>query len=232
MKRVQSVVAILLLISSLIFGTTAFMSSVYAQIKDSPMSNTSNTNANISNEGSNIDTFTSSGKIGSLVFVHEKPTNENISSENKNNNRSDIAALAVNATKFVLSGDWNLKVDKGKVITFTAKFIKVLADGNRWHTHEISNFNSNNTGIGLKPVKTISFSGTVDVKLNNTTPWYGTNVNIMISKGKTITIVLDNNATGDHFQGQPIYGVVDSIKDANGKEMLGEQHQLITTLEK
>lgn len=209
------------------------MTLVSAQMNGSSLSNTSDVISSITNGGSNaIDTFTSSGKISSLVFVHEKPTKENNSIENKNNNRSDIASLSINATKFVLSGNWHLKIDKGKVTTFTAKFIKVLADGNRWHTHEITNFNSNNhTRIELKPDNKISFSGTVNVKLNNTTPWNGTNVNVMISKGKTITIVLDNNATGDHFQGQPIYGVVDSIKDASGKEMLGEQLQLITKLE-
>ena len=236
LKRILSAVAILLLASGLIFGATGIVTSVSAQMIGSPMSNTSNVKASFSNEGSNaIDTFTSSGKISSLVFVHEKPTKDNNSSENKVlsvKNRSDIAGQTVNATKFVLSGNWDLKVDKGKVANFTAKFIKVLADGNRWHTHDITNFNSkNNTKVELKPDNTISFSGTVDVKLNNTTPWNGTNVNVMISKGKTITIVLDNNATGDHFQGQPIYGIVDSIKDASGKEMLSWQHQIITKLE-
>jgi hypothetical protein len=235
LKRILSAFAILLLSSGLIFGAIGIVTSVSAQMMGSPTSNTSNLKASLSNEGSNaIDTFTSSGKISSLVFVHEKPTKDNNSSEIKVlsvNNRSDIAGQTVNATKFVLSGNWELKVDKGKVANFTAKFIKVLADGNRWHTHEITNFNSNNTRIELKPDNTLSISGTVDVKLNNTIPWNGTNANVMISKGKTITIVLDNNATGDHFQGQPIYGIVDSIKDASGKEMLSEQHQIITKLE-
>lgn len=222
MKRILSVFAILLLGLSLIFGTTDFMVSVYAQVNNPPMSNLSNTS--VSNKGSSkIDTFTSSGKISSLVFVHEKLAKEN---------KSNIASNFTNATKFVLSGNWDLKVDKGKVTDFTANFVKVLANGSRWHTHEISNFNSNNTGIELKPDKMTSFSGTVDVKLNNTTPWNGTNVNVMLSKGKTIQIVLDNNATGNHFQGQPIYGTVDSIKDGTGKEMLGEQNQIITRLEK
>jgi hypothetical protein len=149
-----------------------------------------------------------------------------------NNNSSDIATLSVNAKKFVLSGNWNLKVENGKPTAFIAKFIKVLSDGNRWHTHEITNFKSNNdTRVELKPDNTISFSGTVDVKLNNTSPWNGTNVNIMISKGKAISIILDDNATGDHFQGQPIYGIVESIKDANANEMLSTQHQIIQRLQ-
>jgi hypothetical protein len=51
--------------------------------------------------------------------------------------------------------------------------------------------------------------------------------NILISKGKVITINLDNNATSNHFQGQPIYGVVESIKDANGNELLTAQQQAL-----
>jgi hypothetical protein len=181
---------------------------------------------NISTSSNTRDTFIATGKISSLIFVHENPANANNTSGRKIlSNGSDMAVSSVNAKKFLLSGNWDLKVDKGKIINFAAEFIKVLADGNRWHTHEITNFNSNDqTRMELKPDNTISFSGTVDVKLNNTTPWNGTNVNVMISKGKTIAIVLDNNATGDHFQGQSIYGVVDSIKDASGNEMLGEQH--------
>ena len=147
-------------------------------------------------------------------------------------NYSVAVTLSVNSKKFVLSGNWDLKVEDGKPTAFTAKFIKVLSDGNRWHTHEITNFKSNNdTRVELKPDNTMSFSGTVDVKLNNTSPWNGTNVNIMISKGKTISIILDDNATGDHFQGQPIYGIVESIKDANANEMLSEQHQIIQRLQ-
>jgi len=49
--------------------------------------------------------------------------------------------------------------------------------------------------------------------------------NILISGGKVFTIKLDNNATSNHFQGQPIYGVVESIKDADGNELLKAQKQ-------
>jgi hypothetical protein len=42
----------------------------------------------------------------------------------------------------------------------------------------------------------------------------------LITSGKVIAIILDNEAMANHFQGQPIYGVVQSIKDAHGNEML------------
>ena len=54
----------------------------------------------------------------------------------------------------------------------------------------------------------------------------------MINIGKTITINLDNQATGNHFQGQPIYGVVESMKDSTGNEMLKAQQQAVHRTEK
>jgi hypothetical protein len=38
---------------------------------------------------------------------------------------------------------------------------------------------------------------------------------------------LDNGATSNHFQGQPIYGTVESIKDANGNELLKAQQEAL-----
>jgi len=61
--------------------------------------------------------------------------------------------------------------------------------------------------------------------LNNTSAW--NNVNILIFKGKVISINLDNNATSNHFRGQPIYWVVESIKDANGNGLLRAQQQAL-----
>jgi hypothetical protein len=79
----------------------------------------------------------------------------------------------------------------------------------------------------LSSNKSVSIPGTVDIKLNGTSVWNNVKANILISKGKVITINLDNNATGDHFQGQPIYGAVESIKDANGTELLKAQQQAL-----
>lgn len=73
--------------------------------------------------------------------------------------------------------------------------------------HVISNFKSiNNTKVNLLPDRNASIYGTVDVKFNGTSLWNATKVNILINKGKAITINLDNQATANHFQGQPIWG--------------------------
>jgi hypothetical protein len=225
-EKRENIVA-LALILGLIFAATASSSSlipVFAQANQTSSAAASNrTKMNGNTTGvtasiiSPMNTFSASGDISSLIFVTQKPINATI-------NPSSLSA----ATKFVLSGDWNLTVNTGKVTNFAAKFIKVLNDSSRWHTHDIINFkpsNTNNTIVRLSPDKSTSIPGTVDIKLNNTSAWNNVKSNILISKGKVITINLDNNATSNHFQGQPIYGVVESIKDANGNELLKAQQQ-------
>jgi hypothetical protein len=86
-----------------------------------------------------------------------------------------------------------------------------------------NHLNINNTTVQLSPDKSASIQGTIDIKLNNTSSWNNVKTNVSISKGKVMTINLDNNATSNHFQGQPIYGVVESIKDTNGNELLKVQ---------
>ena len=224
-KRIENTVVTLALILGLIIAATSSSSllPVFAQanqISSGAGSNSTNTNTSQATLlASPIETFSAKGDISSLIFVTQKPINATI-------NPSSLS----NATKFVLSGDWNLTVNTGKVTDFTAKFIKVLNDGSRWHTHDIINFkpsNINNTIVQLSPDKSASIQGTVDIKLNNTSAWNNVKTNILISKGKVTTINLDNNATSNHFQGQPIYGVVESIKDANGNELLKAQQQAL-----
>jgi hypothetical protein len=229
MKRIENIVIILALTLQLIFTVIGSSSSssnlrtVFAQtneITSAATSSSSSINGNTTGAPAStapMNTFSATADISSLIFVTQKPSNATI-------NPSSLSAAA----KFVLSGDWNLTVNTGKVTNFTAKFIKVLDNSSRWHTHDIINFKSpNNTTaqVELSPEKSTSVPGIVDVKLNNTNPWNGVKANILISKGKVITINLDNNDTSNHFQGQPIYGVVESIKDANGNELLKAQQQ-------
>jgi hypothetical protein len=227
MKRIYNISIACILALGLIFAAigSSSLGAVFAQTNETTTAATSNsTSMNGNTAGATaliapINTFYATGDIGSLIFVTQKPINATI-------NPSSLS----DATKFLLSGDWNLTVNGGKVTNFAAKFIKVLNDSTKWHTHDIINFkSSNNTTmqVQLSSNKSASIPGTVDVKLNNTNAWNGVKTNILISKGKVFTINLDNNATGNHFQGQPIYGVVKSIKDANGNELLKSQQQAL-----
>jgi hypothetical protein len=228
-KQIENTIVILILTLGLIFAAIVNSSLLPVFAQTNQMSSAAGSNSPKMDEKTNttratasaspIKTFSANGDISSLIFVTQKPINATINS----------ASLS-NATKFVLSGDWNLTVSAGKVTNFAAKFIKVLNDSSKWHTHDIINFkpsNTNNTIVHLSPDKSASIPGTVDIKLNNTSIWNNVKTNILISKGKVITINLDNNATSNHFQGQPIYGVVESIKDADGNELLKAQQQAL-----
>jgi hypothetical protein len=117
--------------------------------------------------------------------------------------------------KFILSGDWSMNVDKGKLASFTANFYTGPANGGvSNHTHQISNFrvdnnNNNNTPIiQLSPTKSVSISGTSDVGTNGKKAWNNVHTTIVISNGRTIAISLADKDTQAHFMGQQIYGIV------------------------
>ena len=135
---------------------------VFAQTNDSD---------NKASSQNSTDTFDMKGAISSLVFMSDNTSSSWNVSDTK---------------KFVLSGDWNLAANSGKITNLYAKFIKVLADGTRWHTHEFINFKTNESKIILDPEKNLSVSGIADVKLNNQIPYNNTDINITISKDDTI----------------------------------------------
>lgn len=178
------------------------ISGVAEEISISVFAQTTQTNSNSSKlvnlQRSNIvDTFLGRGSISSLIY------------QTRINGTSDI----VTAKKFILSGEWLIQANKGIITAFVCKFSQVLDDGMRWHTHEFLNFTANkNTKIHLTPDNSATFSGSIDVKLNNTVVWKGIKITISILKGNAIVFVLDDKAIGDHFRDQPIHGTVLEIK--------------------
>jgi hypothetical protein len=115
--------------------------------------------------------------------------------------------------KFILSGDWDMTVDQGKLTDFRANFYTGPVNGAENHTHQLSNFRvSENTPIQLSPDKSISLSGILDVGTNGNKAWDNVNATVDISKGRTITISLADEDTERHFMGQQIYGIVKGLK--------------------
>jgi hypothetical protein len=118
--------------------------------------------------------------------------------------------------KFILSGDWSMSVDKGKLAKFVANFYTGPANGGiSNHTHQISNFRLNNDNnnnspiiIQLSPTKSVSISGVSDVGTNGKKAWNNVHTTIVISNGRTISISLADKDTQAHFMGQQIYGIV------------------------
>src|SRR5919199_271726 len=133
-----------------------------------------------------VNTFNMNGAISSLVLGMSPKTKT-----------VDMTTVQ----KFILSGDWNMAVDEGKLASFTANFYTGPANGGiSNHTHQITNFrvdNNNNNApiIQLSPSKSVSISGISDV----------------ISNGRTIAISLADKDTQAHFMSQQIYGIVKSL---------------------
>jgi hypothetical protein len=112
--------------------------------------------------------------------------------------------------KFILSGNWSMNVDKGKLANFVANFYTgPVNGGNSNHTHQITNFRiNNNAPIQLSPDKSISISGISDVGTNGKKAWNNVHTTVVISNGRTIAISLADKDTQSHFMGQQIYGIV------------------------
>ena len=142
-------------------------------------------------------TFDMDGVISSLVFG--VPENTKI---------IDMTTVQ----KFILSGDWSMSVDQGKLTNFTANFYTGPVNGANNHTHQLSNFRVNNSHIQLNPDNSLSISGLLDVGTGGNKAWNNVNATVVISKGRTISISLDDTDTQRHFMEQQIYGTVKEIK--------------------
>jgi hypothetical protein len=116
--------------------------------------------------------------------------------------------------KFILSGDWSMSVDQGKLTNFNANFYTGPVNGANNHTHQLSNFRvDNNSPIQLSPDNSLSISGILNVGTAGNNAWNDVNTTVVISNGRTISISLDDNDTQRHFMDQQIYGIVKEIKN-------------------
>ena len=116
--------------------------------------------------------------------------------------------------KFILSGDWSMSVDQGKLTNFNANFYTGPVNGANNHTHQLSNFRvNNNNPIQLSPDNSLSISGILNVGTAGNNAWNNVNTTVVISNGRTISITLDDNDTQSHFMDQQIYGIVKEIKN-------------------
>jgi hypothetical protein len=180
-----------LLLSSAISSNQIFKTTVFAQTTPAAATATA----------SSIDTFDMSGAISSLVF--------GVAQNTKTIDMSKVQ-------KFILSGDWSMNVNKGKLTNFVANFYTGHVNGANNHTHQLTNFrvndDNNNSPIKLTSDKSTSISGILNVGTNGKKAWNNVNATIVISKGRTIAINLDDNDTQRHFMGQQIYGVVEKTK--------------------
>jgi hypothetical protein len=134
------------------------------------------------------------------------------------------ATMATQAASklYILSGDWNLNVQNGQVMNFMSNFTMVHPDGTGRHTHGVTNFKlDSGSTITLNPNGTTFIPGTADISANGQSKWTGVPTLILIDHNNAFSISFASQATDSHFGvGQPIFGVVKSLKDQNGNEMI------------
>nr|MDQ3851947.1 hypothetical protein [Thermoproteota archaeon] len=118
---------------------------------------------------------------------------------------------------YILGGNWNLNVQGGNVTDFAANFIMVHTDGTEYHTHNITNFSIGNNTVQLIQGQETSINGTADYSVNGTNRWPGVDTNLTLTDNVAVmTIMPDAEDTENHFQGQPIYGIVAGATGENG----------------
>lgn len=80
------------------------------------------------------------------------------------------------------------------------------------HTHEFRNFEAKNHRIELASDGSLTIKGKMDVGTNHVITWQKVPAEIVIEKGRIITVSLDDEKTNHHFGDQTIHGTVDSLK--------------------
>jgi hypothetical protein len=177
-------------------------------------STTGNTTLGQTIVGGNNSTGNTTGMIG---------TNTTTSSMDNTTSSSSSGATSTASQMnqpYILSGDWSLDVKDGTVSNLKANWTMVHLDGTGRHTHEVSNFQSaNGSMVQLLQNGTTVIFGTADVMSNGSPKWTGVDAVITIDNNNMASVSFASEKTDDHFHGQPIYGVVDSLTE-NGKEMI------------
>ena len=120
-------------------------------------------------------------------------------------------------TSYILAGKWKLEVVNGNIIDIGFKFTVVHFDGTNRHYMILANFkqdNSTASAIQVQSDGTTTIKGILDVieKKDLLRPeWSNVNTQITINKYNTISINVDDAQTDQHFNGQPLRGVVDEF---------------------
>ncbi|HJU34476.1 MAG TPA: hypothetical protein VJ695_05070 [Nitrososphaera sp.] len=176
-----------------------------------------------------FDTFSGSGTISATIQAQggEQGGNQTAGGGNQTagggNQTAGGATSGTSGTSggqespYILGGNWNINAQGGNVTDFTANFVMVHTDGTEYHTHNITSFNTGGAPVQLVQGQEASISGTADIYTNGTIKWPGANTTLTLSpNGAVMTIMPAPEDTDNHFQGQPIYGIVSGLMGENG----------------
>ena len=108
-----------------------------------------------------------------------------------------------------------------KITYFEVNFTMVHTDGTHRHTHEFTDFKRVSVIPILLGPNGITFIGMMDIKLNGADKWFGAPVTVTIGRNfNTISITVNPKYTDNHFMRQPIFGVVSSLRDKYGTQLI------------
>jgi hypothetical protein len=130
-------------------------------------------------------------------------SNSNITTSTNPNNLKKL---------LLLNGSWNLDVKNGNIVSFDAKISTINKDGISPHMYEILNLVvvNSNTPIKLSQSDSTIIEGRADI----ITPDNIKNIGLyLILQENSISIILDPKILGNDYNGQPIYGLTNYIKN-------------------
>jgi hypothetical protein len=167
-----------------------------------------------------LDTFQIDGAIGSLV------------SDLMNSTMSEEVSGSVPV--YILVGNWSMGVVNGEINYLQVDFVMGLENGTHFNAYSIENIRnivipsaqptggeipneepSNSLVLSSTNNYSLSLFGYVDVLIGDSVQWQNVPVSIDVFNGNTISILLYPAETNNQFKGQPIYGIVTSMLDAN-----------------
>ena len=148
-----------------------------------------------------IDIISNEGD--SSFSLEQVLSNSNITTSTNPNNLKKL---------LLLNGSWNLDVKNGNVVSFDAKISTINKDGMFPHMYEILNLVvvNSNTPIKLSQRDSTIIEGRADI----ITPDNIKNIDLyLILQENSISIILDPKILGNDYNGQPIYGLTNYIKN-------------------
>ena len=148
-----------------------------------------------------IDIISNEGD--SSFSLEQVLSNSNITTSTNPNNLKKL---------LLLNGSWNLDVKNGNIVSFDAKISTINKDGISPHMYEILNLVvvNSNTPIKLSQRDSTIIEGRADI----ITPDNIKNIGLyLILQENSISIILDPKILGNDYNGQPIYGLTNYIKN-------------------
>ncbi len=158
------------------------------------------------------NTTTSSETDPTLIFFLTNPTGNF-------NATGTISALVPSNSRtaadsqYILAGNWNVLASNGNIADFSANFTMVSVNGTDRHIHSITNFSSNVVAPLILDIHGTTFTGESDITTDGNTTWHAIQTTVTIARQDTIKISFNHNNVNNHFQNEPIYGVVFSIQE-------------------